>query len=157
MNNNTLSVSAIQNGTSIDHITPGQAMNIIHLLGLDDTKYKVTIGLNLPSKAMGKKDIIKIEQRVLSDREANEIVVFAPNATINVIENYKVIRKITTRMPEKMEGVFICPNEACITRIEKVKGRFFIRELKDLIRLACFYCEKEFDRSLVKINIHRHG
>lgn len=153
----TLPVAAIKNGTAIDHITSGQALNIIQLLALTNSKYKVTIGMNLPSKLMGKKDLIKIEQRVLTEAEANEIVVFAPSATINVIENYTVIRKISTHLPHEMRDVFLCPNHACITHTESVATRFFIREFKKEILLGCYYCEKEFNRDQVSINIQRHG
>src|SRR5579862_4518749 len=123
-----LSVSAIKNGTVIDHISPGQALRIIHLLSLAKSKHKITLGIHLPSKTMGSKDIIKIENRVLSEVEANEVVVFAPNATINVIEDFEVINKINTHLPKSMKRVFICPNPACITQVELVESQFDIHE-----------------------------
>lgn len=157
MTTETLSVSAIKNGTSIDHITPGQALHIVRLLGLDDDKqkYKVTIGLNLPSKKMGKKDIIKVEKRILTEVEANEVVVFAPNATINVILNFKVVRKMTTHLPHDMRQVFICPNPVCITQTEEVASCFVIKENKKGIKLQCHFCERVFDLHDVPVNINR--
>jgi len=149
----TLPVSAIKNGTVIDHIAAGQAFRIIRLLSLQNSNNKVTIGLHLPSKRFGKKDLIKIESRVLTESEANEIVVFSPLATINVIENYTVIKKITTHLPDVMKKVFICPNPSCITQVEAIDSFFYITEQKQRVKLTCHYCEKIFDRDQLKVNI----
>lgn len=151
--NETLSVTAIKNGTVIDHITPGQALRIIHLLSLKESKNKITIGLHLPSKRIGIKDLIKIEDRILTENEANEIVVFAPKATINVIENFKVTTKINTHLPSLMKAVFICPNPACITQTEVIDSCFYISPQSKSVKLICHYCDKIFDRDQVKVKI----
>src|SRR5690242_12317836 len=104
----TLSVSAIKNGTVIDHIRAGQALRIVKLLGLLENKNKVTLGLNLPSKLIGQKDLIKIENRALTNDEANEVVIFAPEATINIIKDFEVKQKINTHLPNIIANVFIC-------------------------------------------------
>ena len=150
----TLSVTAIKNGTVIDHITQGQATRIIHLLALKSGKNKITIGLHLPSKRIGLKDIIKIEDRALTEDEANEIVVFAPEATINVIENFIVVRKIKTHLPDFMKGVFSCPNPVCITQAETVESYFHVSQHNKLIKLLCHYCDRIFDREHVKLKIY---
>ncbi|MHB1948210.1 MAG: aspartate carbamoyltransferase regulatory subunit [Gammaproteobacteria bacterium] len=149
----TLSVAAIKNGTVIDHITAGQALHIIYLLSLNKSKSRITIGMQLPSKTMGTKDIIKVEDRVLSEDEANEIVVFAPTATINVIKDYEVIKKYTTHLPATMKSVFICPNPTCITQSEPIDTFFYISQQGKQIKLTCHYCEKPFDREQVKVKI----
>ena len=148
-----LPVSAIKNGTVIDHITTGQAFRIIHLLSLQDSNNKVTIGLHLPSKRFGSKDLIKIESRVLTEDEANEIVVFSPLATINVIQNFEVIKKVNTHLPSVMKKVFICPNPSCITQAEAVASHFYIKERSKRVKLVCHYCEKIFDRDQLRVNI----
>lgn len=150
----TLSVSAIKNGTVIDHIRAGQALRIVKLLRiLDNKKNKVTLGLNLPSKLLGFKDLIKIESRVLTNDEANEIVIFAPEATINIIKDFEVTQKINTHLPKTIANVFICPNPLCVTHNEPVESHFIIEEQGKHIKLTCHYCEKEFDRDQVKVNI----
>src|SRR5438105_1988840 len=101
----TLPVSAIKNGTVIDHIRPGQAPRIMHLLNVIQGKNKVTMGLNLPSKLLGLKDLLKIENRALTKDEANEVVIFAPEATINIIKDFEVIQKITAHFPPTITGV----------------------------------------------------
>ncbi|EKD70604.1 MAG: hypothetical protein ACD_46C00483G0002 [uncultured bacterium] len=151
--NETLLVSAIKNGTVIDHITSGQALRIIHLLSLQSSHYTITIGMHLPSKTMGKKDLLKIENRILSETEANEIVVFAPTATINVIENFNVVKKISTHLPSSMKRVFSCPNVNCVTRHEPIDTFFYISENRKKIILTCHYCEKMYDRDQVKVKI----
>jgi aspartate carbamoyltransferase regulatory subunit len=150
----TLSVTAIKNGTVIDHIAEGQATHIIHLLALKSKKHKITIGLHLPSKRIGVKDIIKIEDRALSEEEANEIVVFAPDATINVIENFVVTKKIKTHLPQFMKGVFSCPNLACITQTEPVESHFNIIQHSKHVKLQCHYCDRLFEHEQVKLKIY---
>lgn len=149
----TLPVSAIKNGTVIDHITAGQAFRIIHLLSLETSTNKVTIGLHLPSKSMGSKDLIKIENRVLTDEEANEIVVFSPSATINVIQDFHVGKKISTHLPSQIKKVFICPNPVCITHSESIASCFAIAEERKQIKLTCRYCEKVYHRDQLKVGI----
>lgn len=140
----TLSVSAIENGTVIDHIPAGQALRILHLLNIPAQKNRVTIGLNLSSKSLGLKDLIKIENRRLTETEANEITVFAPKATINLIENFEIIKKITTQLPPGISNVFDCLNPNCITQTEAVKTFFYLEEHHKHIKLTCKYCEKVF-------------
>ena len=151
--NETLSVSAIKNGTVIDHITSGQALRIIHLLALRTSKHTMTIGMHLPSKSMGSKDLIKIENRILTPDEANEVVVFSPSATINIIENYTVIEKIRTHFPNSIKNVFACANSMCVSQTESIDSYFFIAEKSKKVMLTCYYCEKEFDRDQIKLVI----
>lgn len=151
--NKTLSVSAIQNGTVIDHINTGMALRIIHMLGLLEKKYQVTVGMNLTSKSIGLKDLIKIENHNLKNDEANKIMVFAPNATINIIKNFEVVEKIITQLPPDISGVFACPNASCITHVEQIDSFFTVQEQGKKVKLMCKYCEKEFDRNQVKVKV----
>lgn len=151
--NKTLSVSAIENGTVIDHIAAGQALRIIHLLHLLKKKRRITLGLNLESKRLHLKDIIKIENHFLTSQEANEITIFSPAVTINVIKNFDVVEKITTRLPESVGGVFDCPNPVCITHMESAETFFLIEEQGTQVHLVCKYCEKAFDRNQVIVKI----
>lgn len=151
--NKTLSVSAIQNGTVIDHINPGMALRIISMLRLLEKKYQVTVGMNLSSKTIGLKDLIKIENHNLDMDEANKIMIFAPNATINIIKNTEVIEKIITQLPPTVSGVFACPNPVCITNAEAVESFFTIEEQGKFVKFICKFCEKTFDRNQVKVRV----
>jgi len=149
----TLSVSAIQKGTVIDHITPGQTLRIIHLLRLLDKKKTITVGFNLASKCMKVKDLIKIEDYALTTAEANDITIFAPDATINIIDNFEVVGKIIAKLPSSIKGVFTCPNLSCISNSEPMESVFAIEEQGKRVHLICEFCEKIFDRNQVKVKI----
>ena len=148
--NKTLSVSAIKNGTVIDHIPVGQALKIIRLLNVSENKHQVTLGLNLPSKSMGKKDLLKIENRVLNDNEAHEIALFAPAASINIIKNFEIVKKLKAEFPENIHKILICPNENCITHAEKIDSCFQVKQYQQKVRITCKYCERVFDRDQIK-------
>jgi aspartate carbamoyltransferase regulatory subunit len=149
----TLSVSAIKNGTVIDHIATGQALRIISMLRLLAKKQPVTVGLNLSSKRLKLKDLIKIENYILSNDEANDVTIFAPEATINIIKNFEVVEKVVTHLPESVGGVFACPNPICITHEEPIDSYFHIEEQGKQMSLICKYCEKAYDRNQVKVKI----
>ncbi|MGE3921246.1 MAG: aspartate carbamoyltransferase regulatory subunit [Gammaproteobacteria bacterium] len=141
----TLSVSAIYEGTVIDHIKSGLALRIIRLLKLAETNHQMTIGLHLKSKRLKSKDIIKIENKIITQDEADQITLFAPDATINVIKNYKVERKIESKLPQAIHNVFICPNKNCISRSEPVESFFNVLQWAKHVLLNCKFCEKNFD------------
>ena len=146
----TLSVNAIENGIVIDHIPAGQAVRIISLLGLANHKSQMTIGLNLQSKSSGLKDLIKMEGHTLSDKEQHQLAIFAPNASINFIENFQVVKKVKATAPQEVAGILECPNPICITNIDPVDSFFYLREMLGEFKLHCKYCEKNFDRDEVK-------
>lgn len=148
----TLSVAAIKDGTVIDHITAGYALPIIRLLHLVREQRRVTVGLNLVSKRMGNKDLIKVENRQISADEANQIAIFSPHATISIIANFQVTKKFTVSLPESITGVVPCPNPACITNHEPMSTRFYPSSLKHTVQLRCAYCEKVFAREEIGLN-----
>ena len=76
----TRTVEALKQGTVIDHIPAGQGLTILRLFKLSETGERVTVGLNLSSRHMGAKDIIKVENIALSEEQANELALFAPQA-----------------------------------------------------------------------------
>jgi len=145
-----LSVSAIKAGSVIDHIAPGSALKIIRLLQLSDPKTQVTLGLNLKSRSMGLKDLIKIENFTLTPMQISQIAIFAPKATVNVIEDYKVARKIRVQMPEAVASALRCPNPRCVTQSEPIATLFTVEENHRRVLLRCRYCEKLFSQDEVR-------
>lgn len=106
----------IKDGTVIDHIEGGQAPNVQKILKIEaGTTMKVSIAINVPSKTMPKKDIVKIEGRVLDLVEVNKIAIIAPEATINIIKDTKAVSKNKVKLPEVIEGIIKCQNPGCIT------------------------------------------
>ena len=146
----TLSVAAIKDGTVIDHIPSGKALIIVQLLKLFPGKYRVSLGLNFNSSSMGFKDLIKIENRYLTEKETHDIAVFAPQATINIIKNYKLVQKISAKLPDIVERILVCPNPRCITNNEAANTLFSIEEHKHKVFLRCHFCEKIFEREEIK-------
>jgi aspartate carbamoyltransferase regulatory subunit len=134
-----LRVSKIQSGTVIDHITSGQALNVLAILGIDGTDGEVvSIGINVPSDRLGTKDIVKVEGRELSQSELDVLSLTAPVATINIIRDYDVVEKHRVDRPTEVTGVLQCPNHNCITtEDEPVASQFEV--LDDGVR--CVYCD----------------
>ena len=69
MTRKELVVSALENGTVLDHIPAENVYKALDLLGLKDIESQITIGINLTSKAQGRKGIIKIADRFFEDEE----------------------------------------------------------------------------------------
>lgn len=141
----TLSVSAIMEGTVIDHIAAGQALHIVQLLQLGE-KSHITLGMNLKSGSKGYKDIIKIEGVFLTPEQTDHIALFSPEATVNVIQHYKVIKKYQVTLPSTISKILSCPNPHCITRHETVPTLFSVEENNQRIFLRCHFCEKIFPK-----------
>jgi aspartate carbamoyltransferase regulatory subunit len=146
MKEKTLSVPAIKEGTVIDHIRAGQALKIIRLLRLNSNENRVTVGLNLKSASGGLKDIIKVENVLLTEAQAAQIAIFSSSATVNVIQNYEVAKKFKVQMPDTIAIVLACPNPRCIVNIEKIPTRFKVEENQGKVFLRCQFCEKHFCR-----------
>ncbi|WP_094751562.1 aspartate carbamoyltransferase regulatory subunit [Psychromonas sp. CD1] len=144
-----LQVEAIKNGTVIDHIPATLGIKVLKLFQIDKTHHSVTIGLNLPSSALGKKDIIKIENVLITKDQANLLALYTQNATINQIKDYEVSKKFQLTLPEKVNAVFSCPNSNCITHNEPVETSFNVICKNDILFLRCKYCEKVFSREIM--------
>lgn len=138
----TLRVSKIKDGTVIDHITRGHALNVIRILGINGRSGGIiTIAMNVPSQKLGVKDIVKIEGRELQPEEVDKIALIAPHATINIIRNYRVVEKQRVKLPQIIHGILKCINPACISNSENepVKPIFYV-ESEEPLRLRCHYC-----------------
>lgn len=143
-----LKVQAIDQGTVIDHIPSQQTMKVVEILSaMDDF---VTIGINFPSKTMKLKGVVKIANRMLTENEVNKIAVFAPGASVNIIENYKVVRKTQVHIPECIIGILKCSNPKCVTNSdEDVVTKFYLKTQVPL-SVMCHYCERhQNEESLV--------
>ena len=136
-----LSVSAIQNGTVIDHIPANMLFKVIQILRLDHFDNQVTFGTNLESKKLGRKAIIKISGIYFEDEDINRIALVAPEAKLNIIKDYEVVEKKVVKVPEQITGIAKGMNPSCITNFEKVVTKFKLVSSKP-VALKCHYCEK---------------
>ena len=141
-----LRVTPIKNGTVIDHIPAGMALKVLKILGIEEgVSSTVTVAMHVPSKAMGWKDIVKVEDRELSPREVDKIALIAPRASVNVIRNYNVAEKHVVRLPDRAVGILKCGNPNCITNLrEPVESEFLVAS-RDPLRLRCKYCERDLE------------
>ena len=149
MTEKTRLIASLKNGTVIDHIPAGQGWNIVRLLKLHKRKVAMSLGLNLKSKRIGHKDVIRIENLTLTDIEANEVAIFAPGCTISTIKNHDLEKKVSASLPKTIHGHLSCPNTHCISRHEPVSSHFSVSSHKEKIYLTCHYCEKDFERDAV--------
>lgn len=145
----TRTVEALKEGTVIDHIPAGQGLNILRLFRLAELGERVTVGLNLNSRHMGSKDMIKVENVALTEEQANELALFAPKATVNVIKNFEVVKKHLLELPQAIEGIFDCPNSNCASHNEPVASYFYVKTHGNDTKMKCRYCEKVFTRDIV--------
>lgn len=136
-----LSVSAIKEGTVIDHIPPEATFKVVDLLNLKKLEKVVTVANNLKSGKIAKKGIVKIEGRALTKSEVNKLSLLAPTATVNIIANYKVSKKIPIVIPNQIDGVLKCANPKCITNHDQVKTSFALVS-KEPFKVRCNYCER---------------
>ena len=134
-------VSKIKDGTVIDHITGGYALDVVKILGITGREKRViTIAINVPSKRFQLKDIVKVEGRELNSQEVHKIALLAPHATINIIRNYKVAEKHRVQLPKIIEPILKCANPVCITNsIEPAQAKFYVEREEPLL-LKCHYC-----------------
>ncbi|MBQ7222354.1 MAG: aspartate carbamoyltransferase regulatory subunit [Bacteroidales bacterium] len=149
--NNQLIVNAIENGMVLDHIPSESIFEVIDILGLSSCANQITIGINLESKSLGKKGIIKVADRYFKNDEINRIALVAPKATINVIKDYKVVEKKTISIPDEIEGLAKCSNPLCVTNNQAIKTKFKTVVKENTIEFVCRYCEKTTDIKSLKI------
>lgn len=142
-----MKIDSIKDGVVLDHITAGRGMRIYQLLHLEDLGCSVAILKNVPSKKMGKKDIIKISD---ADLHLDFAVIgyVDPEITVNVIREGVCVEKKHVELPEELVNVIRCKNPRCITTTEQ--------ELPHVFRLVdrhdgiyrCIYCDTKASRQL---------
>ncbi|MBU1370759.1 MAG: aspartate carbamoyltransferase regulatory subunit [Bacteroidetes bacterium] len=137
-----LIVSAISNGTVIDHIPAGKVFQVIRILDLEISDKEIYFGTNLESKKYGRKGIIKISQKFFQPHETDKIALVAPTATLIEIKDFEVVRKNNVSIPERVEKIAKCFNPNCVTNKENVPTKFKVLQTEGQIKLSCHYCEK---------------
>ena len=147
-----LLIRAIKNGIVIDHIPSEKVFAIVEILKLKEYSERITVATNMPSSSLRRKGIIKIEEKILEEKELNNISLLAPNVTINIIDNYEVVEKSKLEKLDKVIGLMKCDNPKCISNHENIETKFIrIKEdsenldennLEEKSKYKCFYCEK---------------
>ncbi|MDR2623614.1 MAG: aspartate carbamoyltransferase regulatory subunit [Methanobrevibacter sp.] len=140
--NHEMKVKQIKDGTVIDHITANKSLYVLRILGLPNKDTNVTIAMNVSSKAIDFKDIVKIENRELKPTELDQVALIAPKATINIIRNYEIVTKEKIKFKNELNSIIKCTNQRCVTNTqEPVESRFkLIKETPVVLR--CYYCDR---------------
>lgn len=136
-----LIVSALENGTVIDHIASKEVFQVLHLLNLEKCEETVYMGSNLESQKLGRKGIIKVANRYFAPEELNKIALVSPNATVIEIRNFEVVKKTKVELPSQVKGIVKCMNPNCITNHETIETNFNVVS-GDEVKLKCHFCEK---------------
>ncbi|PCJ60505.1 MAG: aspartate carbamoyltransferase regulatory subunit [Planctomycetota bacterium] len=138
-NKKELSVTAIKDGTVIDHIPADKTLAVVKILSKPDDL--MTIGVNLPSKTLVKKGFVKISDRFLTEKETSQIALISPTAKVNIIKNYDIISKTNVSLPKIIKEIISCNNPVCITNVEKIHSHFHLLSETPL-KIRCHYCER---------------
>ncbi|MDR4507952.1 MAG: aspartate carbamoyltransferase regulatory subunit [Candidatus Brocadiaceae bacterium] len=136
-----MDVSAIKDGSVIDHIDSKSTLKVAEILNIQQEEQVVLVGMNLISKCLGKKGIIKIGGKSIAQKEVNKIALIAPNASVNIIKDYEVVQKFKVKVPDVLEGIVKCFNPNCVSNHYAVHAKQHVIN-KNPIKLKCHYCER---------------
>ncbi len=148
-------VTAINNGTVIDHIPSGAAMGVLRMLGLDGGRSSpISLVMNVPSSKHGRKDIIKVEDRELTQDELDRLALIAPNASVAIIRSYAVAEKRTVDLGKELVNIAQCTFSNCITQNprEPLDHRLKVSNSEPL-EVRCRYCGRPQDMSALIENL----
>jgi len=153
MEQSELMVRRIKEGTVIDHIDEGKGLQVLDALRIDGKDGSlITIALNVPSGKFKKKDIIKVENKFLKDDDTNKLAIIVPNATINIIKNYKLVEKRRVALPNEVDRIFRCSNPDCITNsTEHIESVMDVIDKEGRV-LKCRYCSRILDVNQLRYN-----
>ena len=148
-------VTAIKNGTVIDHIPSGQALKVLELLNLSgDTSVPVSLVMNVPSKKMGAKDIIKVEDRELTQSELDRLALVAPDSSIAIIRAYSVAEKLNVTLGDEVINVVRCTFSNCITQNPREPLPHRLKVIRTApLALRCHYCQRPQDLDELVLNL----
>lgn len=137
-----LKVDSIKKGIVIDHITAGMGYEIFRELKLDQVDYTTALILNVSSRKLGKKDLIKIDNVV--DLNLDMLGLLDPNITLVIIEGEDVVDKIKLSLPKKVSGILECKNPRCVSTMETIDDITFYLANEEKHEYRCEYCDTPY-------------
>ena len=136
-----MNIDSIKRGIVLDHIKAGRSMDIYKSLHLDELECSVAIIKNVKSNAMGRKDIIKIDDDITIDLDVLGYI--DPGITVNIIKDGELVEKKKLSLPEHLINVIICKNPRCITTVEGALDQHFILKDREKGVYRCMFCDAE--------------
>ncbi len=148
-------VTAICNGTVIDHIPAGHALQVIRMLRIDTNKSNpVSLVMNVPSDKLGRKDVLKIEDLELSQEELDRLALISPQASVAIIRNYGVAEKRVVELADELVNVASCTFSNCITQNAREPLPQKLRVVsRQPMEVRCYYCGRGQDLDEIVENI----
>lgn len=140
-----LNVGRIKEGYVLDHIKAGKSLSLFHMLKLDEGDCTVAMIMNVSSKKLGKKDILKVECDI-DDLNLDVLAFIDHTITVNVIKGEAIVDKKALILPKEISGIINCMNPRCITSIEQGLPHVFVLADKDAQVYRCKYCEEKYNR-----------
>ncbi|MFR1051875.1 MAG: aspartate carbamoyltransferase regulatory subunit [Lachnospirales bacterium] len=140
-----MNVDSVERGLVIDHIEAGRSMEIYKVLGLDKLDCCVAIIKNARSGKTGRKDIMKIEDRIDLDLDALGFI--DPNITVNIIDGGRIVEKKQLKLPATVTDIIRCTNPRCITSVEQELPHVFHLADRERGLYRCAYCDQVHDRN----------
>ena len=138
-----LEITSLKKGIVIDHIKRGLGIKIFNLLHLDEIDDEVALILNANSSSQGRKDIVKIANNL--DINLDAVAIIDPNATVNFIEDEKVVEKKQLELPEVSKGILKCQNPTCVSTTERnIESKFILIDREEKM-YKCAYCDHIYD------------
>jgi len=135
-----LEVKGIQNGIVLDHIASGNGLKVFDKLQLAKVEYPVVLLMNVESRQLGRKDIIKIENTF--DVDLTILGLIDANISVCLIKDGKVIEKQKVVLPKEIKGLIQCKNPRCITNHDDYIQPVFKLVGEKPLEYMCSYCEE---------------
>ena len=136
-------VTAICNGTVVDHIPAGKALQVMQMLRVVDVgrSNPISLVMNVPSGKAGRKDVLKIEDRELTQEELDRLALIAPNASVAIIRNFSVAEKRQIELGSELVNIARCSFWNCITQNSREPLPHRLRVMSaEPLDLRCSYC-----------------
>jgi aspartate carbamoyltransferase regulatory subunit len=139
-----LNISGIKEGYVLDHIKAGTALKIYNDLKLNELEdCTIAMIMNVQSKKMGKKDILKVECPI-GTINLDILGFIDKNITVNIVKDEKIIEKKPLSLPKTITNVIKCKNPRCITTIEQGLDQVFFLSDEENHVYRCKYCEEKY-------------
>ena len=134
-----MEVNSIENGIVIDHLRAGTGLKVLSYLGFESRKDTVALIMNAQSGKHGRKDLIKIEN--MQDIDLTALGLVDCGATVNYIEDGKLIKKVKLELPGRVVNVIKCKNPRCVTSEEPAIPHIFLLVDPQTEEYRCEYCD----------------
>jgi aspartate carbamoyltransferase regulatory subunit len=106
----------------------------------------VSLVMNVPSDKLGRKDVLKVEDRELNQEELDRLALIAPTASIAIIRNHAVAEKLKVELADDLINIASCSFSNCITKNVREPLPQRLRVIsRDPLEVRCYYCGRDQD------------